>query len=1492
MTTLSDDQFRALLTRLTAGTQNVVQEDHHQPRNDPTALGPMPPFVMGSDKMTRLQQFDTWLEEAENRMSYIGITDEGAKKSLLRSWGGSDLVQFMKTHAKIIFESVPATDTEAAIVADTYKLTVVKIKAELQKLVNKTMAMHQLLTTKQGNRKWMDFIKDLEDKAHILNFNSKPYKQDDAVKDAAIFGMADPKLKEKALAEDPDLLTLIRWGQSRETGREGANDLKDNTSVVSRVESENMDIQDIDEMINSLQIMKIQKQGRYSGRPNRSSSRSPRNQCRNCSSGHPEGRCPARGRECFTCGGMNHFALSAACNKTKGSGTVNLISEPERLDTTQRLTYGDTTMDTHQWPGVASKTSHKLRLISSVNKVAPQGQATSKHVKVRIGGVPMTLFTDTGSDFTIIPPKSYKKQMGKVEAADTHLRAWGSKSNLDVKGMIKSTLATEKGATTNTKIFIVDGFHPEPLLGDQDAESLGYITFNKEGREPEANEAKEINRIAQKLRDSLHINVETAGKIAEDIPKSERKKVDQLIERFKGLVFSDDKIGKIKTKPIHLEYDPNFTPIQPAFHNVPIHYQPQVSAHLQFLREQGAITDVDPKKAYECVMNTVITDKKDDNIRMNLDTTPWNPGMKRTKFHVQTPQEIRHELKEAGVFSEVDMAWAFHQLGTDESTKERSIFQTHEGLHRMEVLYFGPTASSGIFHNEIRKILRGLRGVINIYDNILIWGRDFIEHLENLTACLERCLEYGIILKLSKTHTCMNKIKWFGRTFTTDGVTVDGDKIQTIIAGGKPENIEDIRSFLMACQYNAKFIFDNPDVKESYEEVTAPLRKQLKKEAKFTWGPEQEQSYDKLLTLMTSPATLRPYDPKLPTHFVADSSEVGIQASIYQEREPETWVPIDHISRALTSTEQNYSPIERESLAQSWGMDQFRFYLVGGEFTAWSDHQPLTGIYNQKQKATTKKMAKHRDQICDLQFTLKYLPGKDMPCDYGSRHPYPIDHLTEEDKEKLGCDTGKEIYVRKIDIGNSPDAISIPDIRRTASKDSTYQTIMKEITAGRNPSAKIPLEYKRTWEQLSVIDGLLHKGSKLVLPNGELYPGTDSIRQRAVHIAHEGHPGIAATKQHLRGRLWFPGMDKAVEDKVSSCIPCQASTEVKHRDPLVPSIPPETPWQKLAADHWGPTVDGKYLLVVVDELSRYPEVAIVNSTGADANIEAFDNIFTRHGYCESLKTDSGPPFNGNESHQLQQYFKWAGIKHHTITSAEDPEANGLAESFMKHCKKIWHTAIVERKNPKAEINKHLLMVRSTPHPTTKKTPAELLFGRSIRTRLPQTQHLTVNRPDIKEAIQEDIRSKQKQKQYKDDKSYVKHHKITKGNQVLFKQKSSKHVPPYDPRPYTVTDVRGHQITASREHQTKTRDAKKWKKIEVVEPTDYRSMRQQQAERELALHYEDDSMDIGTAAHQTTHRMGQQGQRAQQQGPIGSPPLRRDRSTRRRRRPVHLEDYEM
>jgi len=1441
MANLSQEQFRILLETMTqtavqAATATTQKQDNEvgqiatTRRNDPSALGPMRQCILGDDKMRKLTIFDDWLEEAESRMEYIGITSDKEKIILLRTWGGQDIKELIKRQSSIVSKSVPIKKEEQSApteeipklegetdTAGDYHETVETLRETLRRNVNRTMAMHQLMTTRQGSMTWNSFIRELEIKAKILNLPNKPYTMDDAVKDAAIFGMNDAQMRERALAEDPSVETLSRWCQARESGREDAHNLK-GPGQVKKLAAENMSEDDmeedeIDEMIDSLQIMKLKKAGKYSARGRIRHDNPP---CNRCNSFHDPQRCPANGRECFSCGEKDHFSGSKLCTASKR--TTRDTYSHSRMGNNDTFNRNKDTTRNNTADGAAKR-------IVTIRKLSEDHH---KWVEISINGIKRNLFTDTGSEFTILPPEIYDPKMGEIHKPDISLRAWGSTDNLKITGMVLPVLETKRGAKTSSKIYIVEGYQAEPLLGEKDAEELGFITFNKDGRVPTSEECGSIRAlqpsIPQKLRDNLKIDVDTKPAIAVPDPISSegRKMITELVERYKGSVFDDEKIGLMKIPPIHLDYDPSHHPKQPTFRNVPVYYQDKLSELLQFLREQGVITDVDPRKSYDCVMNVVITDKANSNIRMNIDNTPRNPGLKRTKFHVQTPQEIRHELKEAKIFTEMDMGWAYHQVPIDDETKETTIFQTHEGLHRMERLYFGPTASSGLFHSEVRKTFQGLSGVTNVHDNILVYSKDEVTHQDELKATLERCQEAGITLKLAKSTFAKPMIKWFGRTFNSNGVTADIDKVNGIIEGGRPKDIDEVRSLLMACQYNAKFAFDNGNL-GSYEDITQPLRKLLRKDETFHWNGEMEEAYTKLIDVISDPSTLQAFIKDRETHMAADASESGIQASLYQvvagkQRQRPTWVPIDHVSRALTETESRYSPIERESLGLSWGMEQFRFYLVGNRFTAWTDHEPLPSIYNNRQKPTSKRIAKHRDTIQDLDFQVAYLRGSEMPCDYGSRHPNPIEHLSPEEQDELGFDNGKDVYVRKIiSLDNSPNHVRIEQIEMAAKYDPQYQLMSDALLRG---ATKSPPDspYKHVWSQLTVIYQLVYKGDTIVMPDAPDQPGTTNLRIKMLDIAHEGHPGQSAMKRFLRAHIWFPQMDQMVTSVVQGCLQCQAATDTKHRDPLVPTKPPTQAWEHLDADHWGPTGDGIHLLVVIDETSKFPEVAVVRGTSAEANIEAFDNIFAIHGFPSKLKTDSGPPFNGGENHLLQKYFKWAGIEHHTTYSADDPEANGLAEAFMKHVKKVWHTALIEKNNPRAELNKHLQMYRATPHPSTGYTPAHLLFGRKIRTRLPNP--MRKENLVVVDAMLNDSKAKAVQKKYKDAKSYVKPHTIEINDQVLLKQQQTKSNSPYDPEPYKVVEINGHQITADRKGSTLTRDAQKWKVINVREKPDY------------------------------------------------------------------------
>ena len=102
--------------------------------------------------------------------------------------------------------------------------------------------------------------------------------------------------------------------------------------------------------------------------------------------------------------------------------------------------------------------------------------------------------------------------------------------------------------------------------------------------------------------------------------------------------------------------------------------------------------------------------------------------------------------------------------------------------------------------------------------------------------------------------------------------------------------------------------------------------------------------------------------------------------------------------------------------------------------------------------------------------------------------------------------------------------------------------------------------YQQLQDELTAsVDGdTILRGHRLIIPA--------ALQTKAVDLAHEGHQGIVKTKALLREKIWFPGIDKMVERRVKSCIPCQASVPETKREPLKMSPLPTAPWTEISVD--------------------------------------------------------------------------------------------------------------------------------------------------------------------------------------------------------------------------------------------------------------------------------------------------------------------------------------
>jgi len=186
----------------------------------------------------------------------------------------------------------------------------------------------------------------------------------------------------------------------------------------------------------------------------------------------------------------------------------------------------------------------------------------------------------------------------------------------------------------------------------------------------------------------------------------------------------------------------------------------------------------------------------------------------------------------------------------------------------------------------------------------------------------------------------------------------------------------------------------------------------------------------------------------------------------------------------------------------------------------------------------------------------------------------------------------------------------------------------------------------------------------------------------------------------------------------------------------------------------------------------------MRSTTSEKVIESLEKIITTHGLPLSLRSDNGPQFS---SDTFEQYLKNQGIEHRKTTPLW-PQAKGEIERQNKSLLKRMRIAQAEGKEWKKELRKYLVAYRSTPHTTTGVSPAELLFGRKMRTKLPELREEST----ASEMRDRDGEMKAKAKQYVAKRRNAQEADLTPGDKVLVKQeRRNKLSTPFAPEPYDV-----------------------------------------------------------------------------------------------------------
>lgn len=318
----------------------------------------------------------------------------------------------------------------------------------------------------------------------------------------------------------------------------------------------------------------------------------------------------------------------------------------------------------------------------------------------------------------------------------------------------------------------------------------------------------------------------------------------------------------------HIKTDADVTPVIHAPRNVPVALKDKIETELKRMESLGMITKQTEPTDW---VNSMATVTKHNTIRICIDPQDLNTAIKREHHPLRTIEEVAN----AKFFSVLDANHGFWQIQLDEETSHLCTFNTPFGRYRFKRLPFGISSAPEVFQSCKARHLEGLEGVLNVIDDIVVWGESVEQHDCRLRQLLDRLRSINLKLNRSKCKIRLTEITYIGHVLSEEGLKPDPEKVRAIQDMPAPEDKAALQRFTGLLQYLSKFI-PNPS------DISAPLRK-LEGKVEWHWGTEQQQSFDKLKVLVSQTPVVKYYDVDKPVTLSVDASSEGLGAVILQE---------------------------------------------------------------------------------------------------------------------------------------------------------------------------------------------------------------------------------------------------------------------------------------------------------------------------------------------------------------------------------------------------------------------------------------------------------------------------------------------------------------------------------------------------------------------------------------------------------------------------------
>ncbi|QRV96785.1 Retrotransposable element Tf2 protein [Ceratobasidium sp. AG-Ba] len=363
--------------------------------------------------------------------------------------------------------------------------------------------------------------------------------------------------------------------------------------------------------------------------------------------------------------------------------------------------------------------------------------------------------------------------------------------------------------------------------------------------------------------------------------------------------------------------------------------------------------------------------KKDGSLRLVTNYRKINNITIPDQFPMPLQVELIDQVKNAKIYSKLDLRWGFNIIRIKKGDEWKTAFRTAYGIYKYLVMPFGLKNAPAVLQRMMNHIFRHLLGttVVVYMDDILIFSKKEEEHAEHVREVLRILRENNLYAKLAKCEFFVKRVIFLGLVITSEGISMEEEKIKAITEWNAPRKIKEVQAFLGFVNFYRRFIAE-------FGKIARPLHDLTKKETKFEWSQKCQQAFEEIKKrVCENPVLIHP-DPDKPFILETDASGVAIGAILSQRGEDGYLHPIAYLSKSYNDAQRNYDTANKELLAIVESLKHWRIYLEGTiqPITVFTDHRNLERWKNAE--TFNRRHARWHMELASFNFEIHYRPGK------------------------------------------------------------------------------------------------------------------------------------------------------------------------------------------------------------------------------------------------------------------------------------------------------------------------------------------------------------------------------------------------------------------------------------------------------------------------------------------------------------------------------------